>query len=68
MDELTRDLELMEVITASDAINNARTVLEETLEDNDEEWCEGIRRHVYPLLEAEHKRLGAEYRRLRWES
>jgi hypothetical protein len=43
-------------------------VLEETLEDNDEEWCEGIRRHVYPLLEAEHKRLGAEYRRLRWES
>jgi hypothetical protein len=53
MDELTRDLELLEVLTASDAMVNARTVLEETLADRDEEWCEGIRRHVFPLLKAE---------------
>ena len=68
VDDLTRNLELMEVIAASDALNNARTVLEETLEDKDEEWCEGIRHHVFPLLEAEKRRLDDEYHRLRGAS
>jgi hypothetical protein len=62
---LERNLELVEVICASDATNDARTVLEQALKGRDEEWCEGIRRHVYPLLEREHERLAGEYRRLR---
>jgi hypothetical protein len=64
VDDLTRDLRLIDVITASDAISNAQVVLEETLEDKDPEWCEGIRRHVFPVLEAEQTRLDKEYRRL----
>jgi hypothetical protein len=69
MDELTRELELFEVIAASDAMNNARTALEDAAQDegNGERW-EAIRRYVFPLLEAEHERLGEEYRRLRGKS
>jgi hypothetical protein len=35
MDELARELELFEVIAASDAMNNARTELEDALERED---------------------------------
>jgi hypothetical protein len=65
MDEFTRDLELMEVISASDALNNARTVLEEAETPLDEEQREAMRRHVFPALEREHERLAGEYMRLR---
>jgi len=68
MDEHTRDLALTDVITASDALNNARTVLEEAGRGEaelEEELYEGIRRFVFPLLDAEYARLDAEYRRLR---
>jgi hypothetical protein len=63
VDDLTRDLRLIDVIIASDAISNAQVVLEEALEDKDAEWCEGIRRNVFPVLEAEQTRLDKEYRR-----
>ena len=68
MDEFTRELELFEVIAASDAITNTRTILEDAEEadggENAECW-EGIRAHVLPLLEAERGRLDGEYCRLR---
>ena len=64
MDDLSRNLQLVETIAASAAMVNARTVLEYNASE-DEEWCEGIRRHVFPLLEAEHQRLQEEYHRLR---
>ena len=52
MDEFTRDLELMEVISAADAMVNARVDLEEAEADGriDEERWEAIRRHVFPCL------------------
>jgi hypothetical protein len=70
VDESTRDPELMEVISAADAMVNARVDLEEAEADGriDEERWEAIRRHVFPLLEAEAERLDGEYRRLRWGS
>jgi hypothetical protein len=68
VDEFTRELKLMEVTSASDAMNNARAELEDAAAadggENAERW-EGIRRHVFPLLEAERKRLAAQYRYLR---
>jgi hypothetical protein len=51
-----------EVIAASDAMNNAQVELEEAAEGMDAERWEGIRRHVFSLLEAEHERLAGEYR------
>jgi hypothetical protein len=70
VDESTRDPELMEVISAADAMVNARVDLEEAEADGriDEERWEAIRRYVFPLLEAEAERLDGEYRRLRWGS
>ena len=65
MDEYTRAFQLIETICASDAMNNARTVLEEPEDTLGEELYEGIRRFVFPVLEAESERLGEEYRRLR---
>ena len=67
VDDFTRDLELMEVIAASDAINNARADLEDAEADGriEAERWEAIRRYVFPLLEAEHERLAGGYRRLR---
>jgi hypothetical protein len=65
MDEYTRAFQLIETICASDAMNNARTVLEEAEDTLGEELYEGIRRFVFPVLEAESERLGEEYRRLR---
>ena len=64
-DAITRELELFEVILASDAMNNARVELEEAAEHMDSERWEAIRRYVLPVLEAEGARLDAEYRRLR---
>ncbi len=67
MDAITRELQLFEVISASDAMNNARATLEDAAaedEGNEEMW-EAIRRYVFPLLEAEHGRLDREYQRLR---
>jgi hypothetical protein len=40
--------------------------LMEAEERIDEERWEGIRRHVFPLLDAEARRLDADYRRLRY--
>jgi hypothetical protein len=34
----------------------------------EEEIYQGIRRHVFPLLEAERERLDVEYRRLRGDA
>jgi hypothetical protein len=65
MDEYTRDLQLTETICASDALSNARVVLEEAEEVLSVEQYQGIRRFVFPLLEAESERLDEEYRRLR---
>jgi hypothetical protein len=65
MDEYTRAFQLIETICASDAMNNARTVLEEAEDTLGEGLYEGIRRFVFPVLEAESERLGEEYRRLR---
>ncbi len=65
MDEFTRDLQLTETICASDALSNARVVLEEAEEVLSEEQYQGIRRFVFPLLEAESERLEEECRRLR---
>jgi hypothetical protein len=65
MDEYTRAFQLIETICASDAMNNARTVLEEAEDTLGGELYEGIRRFVFPVLEAESERLGEEYRRLR---
>jgi len=65
MDEYTRAFQLIETICASDAMNNARTVLEEHAETLSEEQWEGISRFVFPVLEAESERLDGEYRRLR---
>jgi hypothetical protein len=62
------DLQLIETICASDAMNNARTVLEGAQDTLGEELYEGIRRFVFPLLEAEYERLDVEYRRLRGAS
>jgi hypothetical protein len=55
MDDLARELELRETIAACDAMNNARVELEEAAGES-ERWRE-IRRYVFPLLEAERKRL-----------
>ena len=65
MDEYTRAFQLIETICASDAMNNARTVLEEAEDTLGEELYEGIRRFVFPVLEAESERLDEECRRLR---
>ncbi len=69
MDELTREIELLEVIAASDAMNNDRTFLEvcaeEPASEEAEEMWEAIRRYVFPLLADEHDRLAVEYLRLR---
>lgn len=65
MDELTTNLKLMEAISASAAMNNARSMLEETAAYIEPEQWEGIRRYVLPLLQAEHDRLKGEYHRLR---
>jgi hypothetical protein len=65
MDEYTRAFQLIETICASDAMNNARTVLEEAEDTLGEGLYERIRRFVFPVLEAESERLGEEYRRLR---
>jgi hypothetical protein len=65
MDDLTRNLRLVDMIAASDALNNARTVLEEAETPLDAEQREAIRRHVFPVLDAELRRLDEEYRRLR---
>jgi hypothetical protein len=65
MDEYTRNFRLIETICASDAMNSARTVLEEHAETLSEEQWEGIRRFVFPVLEAESERPDGEYRRLR---
>ena len=65
MDEYTRDLQLTETICASDALSNAHVVLEEAEEVLSVEQYQGIRRFVFPLLEAEWERLDEEYRRLR---
>jgi hypothetical protein len=66
MDEFTKDLRLMEVISTSAGMNDARVELEDLAADgtlSGERW-EGIRRHVFPLLDAERERLDAEYERL----
>jgi hypothetical protein len=55
----------MNVVTASDAHQNARVILEESAEQLDEEQWEGIVRHVFPVLDEELRRLGLEYRQLR---
>jgi hypothetical protein len=65
IDEYTRDLHLTETICASGALSNARAVLEEAEEVLSVEQYQGIRRFVFPLLEAESERLDEEYRRLR---
>ena len=65
MDGYTRNLQLTETICASDALSNARIVLEEAEEVLSVEQYQGIRRFVFPLLEAEWERLDGEYRRLR---
>ena len=65
MDEYTRDLQLTETICASDALSTARIVLEEAEELLSVEQYQGIRRFVFPLLEAESERLDEDYRRLR---
>ena len=65
MDEYTRAFQLIETICASDAVNNARAVLEEAEEVLSVEQYQGIRRFVFPLLEAESERLDEECRRLR---
>ena len=66
MDELTKELRVVEVISASDAMTNARIDLEEAAANggiSEQRW-EGIRRYVFPLLESERERLDQEYRRL----
>ena len=65
MEEYTRDLQLTETICASDALSNARVVLEEAEDVLSVEQYQGIRRFVFPLLEAESERLDEDYRRLR---
>jgi len=65
MAEHTRVFQLVETICASDAMNNAKVVLEEHAEMLSEEQWEGIRRFVFPLLKAESERLDGEFRRLR---
>ena len=47
-----RELEIIEFISAADAMVNARVELEEAEADGriDEERWEGIRRHVFPCL------------------
>ncbi len=67
MDDLNRELELFEVIAASDAMSNARVELEEAADGMDPERWEAIRRYVFPLLDAEHERLAGDYRLLREE-
>jgi hypothetical protein len=62
MDEYTRSLQLTQTICASDALSNVRVVLEEDEEVLSVEQCQGIRRFVFPLLEAEWERLEEEYR------
>jgi hypothetical protein len=63
-----RELEIIEVISAS-AVVNARVDLEDAEADDriDEERWEEIRRYVFPLIEAGAARLDAEYQRLRGE-
>ncbi len=65
MDEYTRDLQLTETLCASDALSNARVVLEEAEEVLSVERYQGIRRFVFPQLEAEWECLDGEYCRLR---
>lgn len=73
MDELTRDLALMENVAASDALNNAQAILEEAAGGvwpehvEDEQWLQ-ILRYVVPTLQAEQERRRAEHRRLRGAS
>lgn len=70
MDELTRDLALMENVAASDALNNAQAILEEAAGGvwpervESEQWLQ-ILRYVVPTLQAEQERRRAEHRRLR---
>ena len=65
MDEFTQELDLMEAIVSA---GNARVHLEDAEAEGriEAERWEGIRRHVFPLLEAEARRLDADYRRLRY--
>jgi hypothetical protein len=65
MDKLAHELELFEVIAASDAMNNARVELEDAAENMEPERWEAIRRYVFSVLEAERGRLDVEYRWLR---
>lgn len=73
MDELTRNLALMENVAASDALNNAQAILEEAAGGvwpehvEDEQWLQ-ILRYVVPTLQAEQERRRAEHRRLRGAS
>ena len=70
MDELTRNLALMENVAASDALNNAQAILEEAAGSvwpervESEQWLQ-ILRYVVPTLQAEQERRRAEHRRLR---
>ena len=69
MDEFTQELELMEaIVSAADVTLNARVHLEDAEAEGriEAERREGIRRHVFPLLDAEARRLDADYRRLRY--
>ena len=69
MDEFTQELELMEaIVSAADATGNARVHLEDAEAEGriEAERWEGIRRHVFPLLDVEARRLDADYRRLRY--
>ena len=61
--ELEKELKMVEIVSASDALNNARTVLEEHMPE-DEQWADAVRRFVFPLLADEHDRLACEHVRL----
>lgn len=72
MDELTKRLQLkrlqlVEAISGSDAMTNARVDLEDAAADEriDGERWEQIRRWVFPLLERERERLSVECDHLR---
>ena len=53
---------MMDEYTPLDALSNARVVLEGAEEALSVEQYQGIRRFVFPLLEAEWERLEEEYR------
>ena len=70
MDEFTQELELMEaIVSAADATVTTRVSTWKDAEAEGrieaERW-EGIRRHVFPLLDVEARHLDADYRRLRY--